>query len=157
MNKKTFGTIILVIILIITIYIVANKKETISPITQTATSTPTETFSTSTYKYINFFDWPPQIEISNNKYSCVETSTTTELIINSSKYCRSIISEGAAGSIYNTYTYTFAKEDQTKALTFSTRQPQCMNYDNPKQTECLSEIKNIDMDNIIDKFINVIK
>ena len=153
MNKKTVGTTILVIILIVAIYIVANKKETTLPITQT----PAQTFSTSTYKYINFFDWPPQITTSSDIYSCAKTSTTTEITINNNKYCRSVISEGAAGSIYNTYTYNFNKENNTVSLTFSTRQPQCMNYDNPKQTECLDEIKNVDVDSVVDAFAKGIK
>jgi len=153
MNKKTISITVLVAILIIATYIVANKKETTLPITQT----PTQAFSTSTYKYINFFDWPPQITTSIDIYSCTKTSTTTEITINNNKYCRSVISEGAAGSIYNTYTYNFAKENNTVSLTFSTRQPQCMNYDNPKQTECLDEMKKVDVDSIVDVFVQGIK
>ena len=79
------------------------------------------------------------------------------ITINNNKYCRSIISEGAAGSVYNTYTYDFIKKDNTVSLTFSTRQPQCMNYDNPKQTECLDEVKSIDIDNVVDEYVKSIK
>jgi len=153
MNKKTTSITILVIVLIAIIYVVSKKKEEVPlPI-----QNPTETFSTSTYKYTNFFDWPPQTEVLNNPYACIGTSTTTEIIINNNKYCRSVISEGAAGSIYNTYTYSFAKENNTTSLTFSTRQPQCMNYDNPKQTECLDEMKKVDVDSIVDGFVQGIK
>lgn len=147
MNKKTISITILVIILILAVFIFLNKRENIQPVTPT----PAETFSTSTYKYINFIDWPPQATTSNDIYSCAKTSTTTEITINNNKYCRSVISEGAAGSIYNTYTYNFAKENNTVSLTFSTRQPQCMNYDNPKQTECLDEINNFNVDKIVDE------
>lgn len=148
MKKINIILIIVILLLITSTVIFFNRKESVV----TPEPVKTEKFSTSTYKYTNFFDWPPQPETSDKEYSCIQTSTTTEIVINNYTYCKSVISEGAAGSLYNTYTYSFAKENNTVSITFSTRQPQCMNYDNPKQTECLNEIKSVDVDKIVDEY-----
>lgn len=149
--KKINITLIIVLLLVASLLIFFNKKESI--ITLPITQIPTEIFSTSTYKYTNFFDWPPQIETLDKEYSCEITSTTTEVYVGSNKYCKSMIVEGAAGSTYTTYVYSFARENKTMSSTFNTRQPQCMNYDNPKQTECLDELKNVDVDKVVDKYL----
>lgn len=150
--KKINITLIIVLLLVVaSALIFFNKKESI--VTPPVTQNITEIFSTSTYKYTNFFDWPPQIETLDKEYSCVITSTTTEVSVDNNKYCKSMVVEGAAGSVYTTYVYSFARENKTVSLTFNTRQPQCMNYDNPKQTECLNEMKNVDVDKVVDKYV----
>ena len=64
--------------------------------------------------------WPPTIQYSATLYSCNPPSHTNgmdkssiERVINGRTYCIVTISEGAAGTIYKTYTYTTADTNRT--------------------------------------------
>ncbi len=115
--------------------------------------------------YINTVDWPPVFNIENKSYTCIESGVSendiqgkvNKEIINGKEFCITRKSEGAAGSVYTNYTYTFAIDNQTGIFTFTTRQPQCMNYDDPKQTECINEENNFEISNIIDIITSKIK
>lgn len=115
--------------------------------------------------YINTADWPPVLNMEDKTYNCTEGGTsqndiagkTNKEIINGKEFCITRKSEGAAGSVYTNYTYTFAYENKTMIATFSLRAPQCMNYDNPQQTECINEEKSFDISHIIVKILATIQ
>jgi hypothetical protein len=120
-----------------------------------------ENFSTI---YINPQDWPPQVNLIDEPYSCLNAGSETERAgrteektINGHKYCVTTLTEGAAGSIYNQYAYAKAFNDQTVIFTFTTREPQCLNYDNPQQSECLNERNNFSIDSFIDEVISTLQ
>ena len=111
--------------------------------------------------YIHTVDWPPKISVENKKYSCTDISNsvngqTKSELINGKEYCITKESEGAAGSIYTTYTYKFSFSEKTLVLSLVLRSPQCMNYDDPKQTECINEEKDFDLNDIISRIVNTI-
>ncbi|MCX6785772.1 MAG: Gmad2 immunoglobulin-like domain-containing protein [Candidatus Komeilibacteria bacterium] len=109
--------------------------------------------------YITPADWPPVIKVSPGQFSCVPQSGTPSLpdrkvkTINNQIYCLETMSEGAAGSVYTTYTYTTAKNSQLVSLTFTLRYPQCLNYDNPKQSDCLAERQAFDLDGLVNGMV----
>ena len=109
-------------------------------------------------KYIHAVDWPPKVQVTDQKFSCTEAGNVadragkTELrMINGNQYCVTVTSDGAAGSVYNSYAYVRELYGKTIIFTFSSREVQCMNYDNPQQTECLNERKAFDVDSIVDQ------
>lgn len=108
--------------------------------TQISFSFPAELTTT----YIHTVEWPPTIVRTQTPFACADTKTS-----NAVSYCATKESEGAAGSTYTTYTYIFPEATTTTSVTFTLRQPQCMNYDEPKQNECLDEEKSFDVDGLI--------
>ncbi len=88
--------------------------------------------------------WPPVIQNSLTPYSChtqAQTGdgpngSTVEVKVGSSIYCRTIMSEGAAGSRYAEYTYVKANGSGTKTTNFTLRLPNCDNWDDPEKTQC---------------------
>lgn len=115
-------------------------------------------------KYIHDFDWPPQIRIIDESFSCSEAGKeterageTTKEIINGKTYCITKITEGAAGSIYTQYVYTRGVGNRTAILTFSIREVQCVNYSEPERNLCEKEKEEFELDNIISKIMDTIK
>lgn len=140
------------------------------PQTPDQLATTTENGITFTYPssidndYVSTVNWPPELMIAEPT-SCIESGATIESggqteIINgqNNNYCRTIASEGAAGSIYNQYTYTLMEEieDNILSLNFSLRFPQCLNYDQPQQNDCLAAQQNFDTTPLIDEIIKTI-
>lgn len=115
--------------------------------------------------YIGTTDWPPALNIYDKPFSCTGGGTSETMpagqtkseIVNGRTYCVTKESEGAAGSTYTQYAYAFSYESKTAIMTFTLRYPQCMNYDNPKQTECKNEEGNIDISNLIDNIVNTVQ
>ncbi len=106
--------------------------------------------------YISTTDWPPSIFVVNEPFSCVEAGSpidrageTRQREINGHIYCVTTIMEGAAGSTYTQYAYVTEIDGKVISLTFSLRMVQCMNYDDPQQTECLNERETFNVDPII--------
>lgn len=113
---------------------------------------------TLTTKYIDAFEWPPKVTVTSGEFSCVETPATESFsarvarrAVDGRVYCMEAMSEGAAGSTYTTYTYTTARDGKLIAINFVLRYPQCLNYDDPKQSECLSERETFDLDSVVDR------
>lgn len=116
-----------------------------------------ETFST---KYIHTVDWPPTVQVIEDKIDCLEAGAegdraglTVKNIINNHEYCVTIKSEGAAGSTYNQYAYSTRINGKTYIYTFTTRMVQCANYNDPEKTMCEEERKNFDLDTLVDHII----
>ena len=132
----------------------------------TSTTTPTFEYPKQLVtNYIHFFDWPPKIQITNEPYSCtaggsstaVPAGQTVERTINGHPYCVTTESEGAAGSVYIMYAYVFPAGDKTATLTFSIREVQCDNYDEPQKTECGNERQSFNLDIIIDRIAQTLE
>ncbi|MBN2198112.1 hypothetical protein JW698_02915 [Candidatus Wolfebacteria bacterium] len=114
--------------------------------------------------YISEVEWPPKLKIEDKSFVCnpsgneIQQGGKTELrLINNQSYCVTKESEGAAGSVYTTYTYAFSKDNKTGIIVFTLRFVQCQNYDEPKATECENERSAFDIDIIADKIIQSIK
>ncbi len=88
----------------------------------------------------------PEITVLSNDFICLESMQMTSILGN--QYCTSTTEEGAAGSIFSTYTYVFDSSDKKLSLTFTTRKPQCLNYDSPQADECQKEISVFDADKL---------
>lgn len=127
-----------------------------TPVTVTPTST-TDTYSTTTVvsditqtKYITAVEWPTTSTVSNKPYACAAEKHT----INGREYCVSAESEGAAGSVYTTYTYQWPQGNQTASVSFVLRHVQCANYDEPKQSECKQEQAAFNVDSAVAPSLN---
>jgi hypothetical protein len=112
-------------------------------------------------KYINTQAWPPNIQITNVPFTCIETKPdeyekTAERIINGRTYCVTEVSEGAAGHIYTQYTYAFSKNDMMVTLSFTLTFVQCGNFDDPAKHECEEERHKFDIGSIIDQIAQTI-
>lgn len=110
------------------------------------------------FTYVHFMDWPPQVAVSDGVYSCplsgilppgLPVGTTEERTIEGTTYCVTTLGEGAAGSTYTTHTYAFARNEQTVTFSFSIREPQCLNYDEPNQATCKAEQEIFDTDTLV--------
>lgn len=111
-----------------------------------------------TTTYISAVDWPPLAQVLNQPYGCAEAGAeiersgrTEKRLVDDRQYCRTTLLEGAAGSSYAQYAYAFPKDDKTVILTFTLRYPQCLNYDDPKKTQCLNERESFDLDAVVDR------
>lgn len=108
--------------------------------------------------YISEANWPPQVTIEDQQFVCspsgseIELGGQTELrTVDKRSYCLTKASEGAAGSVYTTYTYNFPRGNQTGVIAFTLRFVQCQNYDEPKAAECESERSSFDVDGLADR------
>lgn len=129
----------------------------------TSTASPSIVAEPLSTKYIHAQEWPPKLTVLDQVFSCDKTATSSpqgaQIIkkkIGNRDYCVSAESEGAAGSTYITYNYSFASiKDIKKTLAFEfvLREVQCLNYDNPQQSECLTERKNFNVDDVVEKIV----
>ena len=115
-------------------------------------------------QYISLVEWPPMVEISDDIFSCQETPLTSSLPnrtlrqkVGEREYCIEAMSEGAAGSVYTTYNYSTIYNNSLVKVTFILRYPACYNYDEPKQSECISERETSDLNEMIDKIVSSIE
>jgi hypothetical protein len=110
--------------------------------------------------YIHPVEWPPQIRLLEQSFSCESTGTLitaegkTEMrAVAGRKYCVTQSDEGAAGSIYSQYTYVFPVGDTVGVLTLTLRMPHCVNYDGPEQLVCEDEREIFALDPLIDTIV----
>ena len=110
--------------------------------------------------------WPPVIQTSGAHYSCAvgkgnpdADEVTIEKNINNRTYCIHSSSDGAAGSIYYTYTYTTSGiQGSSITTTFTLRYTSCGVYGGPgdaKYEECKTTQSNFNakLDTIIDSLV----
>lgn len=117
--------------------------------------------------YIKLVEWPPRFKSEDVAFICNVRNFTEDLpttierrTIGEREYCVTEASEGAAGSVYTTYTYAFPLEymlpgsdDRTGSLTFTLQFPQCGNYDDPEKTDCEHERLSFDIDGLVNTMI----
>lgn len=114
--------------------------------------------------YIHTVDWPPQLQVLNDPFTCAEAGVETEragmteeIVINNHMYCVTRESEGAAGSIYTNYAYAMDRNGSTTIMTFSLRAVQCANYDEPQKTACEQERTSFDINRTLDEVMQSLK
>lgn len=107
--------------------------------------------------YVTATDWPPAILVEEG-YRCATDEGgnggwTIEEIINGSqeRYCKMHQAEGAAGSTYNTYAYTFMRGPKSATFSFTVKEVQCLNYDSPKKEACIAEQALFNPDSLAEK------
>ncbi len=116
-------------------------------------------------KYISVAEWPPVIKIETGTYSCKTTpqevssmsDITSQRLVDDRTYCVNVKHEGAAGSVYSSYTYTTAKNSKLVNASFTLRYPNCNNYDGEQSKACTSEREAFDIDATVDRIIQTIK
>lgn len=114
--------------------------------------------------YVSLVDWPPVLTVAkdtNVRCSLAGSETassgkTERATINGREYCVTRQSEGAAGSMYHTYAYSFPNENDLLTLTFTLRFVQCMNYDEPNASNCTAEQSAFDADNLVDRMAQTV-
>jgi hypothetical protein len=108
--------------------------------------------------YITAQDWPPIVEVVAGAFLCEEgvivgsdgiQKQRARTSVDGMEYCVVTSAEGAAGSTYTSYEYATAYNDSVINISFILRTPQCMNYDEPKRSECLSEQAQVPVDEIV--------
>jgi hypothetical protein len=117
-------------------------------------------------KYTSTVKWHPVISTDNDhhEFVCEETPAesslaqrTTKRMVDDRAYCLYTSSEGAAGSVYTDYTYSFLQNDNVVNITFTLQYPRCDNYDEPQQTECQKERESFDLDGVVDRIAQSIE
>lgn len=118
---------------------------------------------TLTTKYIDAFEWPPKVTVEDGEFSCEKVNLgdgpperMIPRMVDGRQYCVTSADEGAAGSTYTTYTYATALDGKLISLNFVLRYPQCMNYDDPAQSECTAEREAFDLDGVIDRIVKTV-
>ncbi|HBK35280.1 MAG: hypothetical protein UU08_C0009G0034 [Candidatus Uhrbacteria bacterium GW2011_GWE2_40_58] len=116
-------------------------------------------------KYISVVDWPPIVKIETGTYSCKTTpqemgsisDITSQRLVDDRTYCVNVKHEGAAGSVYSSYTYTTTKSDDLVKVSFTLQYPNCINYDEAQSKTCINERETFDLDSTIDRIVQTIK
>ena len=113
-------------------------------------------------EFVRLNSWPPKVTIEGGNFTCSLPTSTLQMqneqtMIAGKRFCKSIVSEGAAGSTYTTYTYTTAfNPEQVVKVEFVVQYPQCLNYDSPQSESCTQEEKDFDLENIVGGIVNSI-
>jgi hypothetical protein len=114
--------------------------------------------------YISTEAWPPIVTssatttlICDNAGDSASSGQKQLRLINNREYCITIMSEGAAGSTYTTYNYETIVSNKLFTTTFTLRLIQCLNYDQPKQEECLAEREKFNPDELVTPLVESIK
>ena len=178
MNKKIIiSVVVIALVLLGTFMSTQNKTAKFIPTptpTPILTTTPTpspeiqhpdwQTFTDPTItfkypgtlqtKYIHTQNWPPKITVSSDKFSCKVGGQKT---IGDTTFCIEDASQGAAGTIYSDYTYTFLKQNKLITLQFTLGYPQCGNYEEAQMQACQKERQTFDLDNLINEITQTIK
>lgn len=154
--KKTIwisvGVIVAIAIVIVGIVVTRNKAE--APVTPVPTGKVVyDTKLPAQYVSTPDTVWPPAVTFAKGVFSCNETGSEitvngkTEIReISGEKYCVTVMSEGAAGSTYTTYTYVTQIGERLAKTSFTLRFVQCDNYDEPNKTACKTTQQNVNVD-----------
>jgi hypothetical protein len=109
--------------------------------------------------YMRANAWPPEVKTEKGRFTCFETKATPQgftvrRTIQGVQYCVTTQSEGAAGSIFSTYTYLSEKEGTRVHFKFTIQETQCGNYDEPKRSECVFERNEFSVDDLAHRMMN---
>jgi hypothetical protein len=72
-------------------------------------------------------------------------------------YCVNVKHEGAAGSVYSSYTYITNKNGKFVNVSFTLQYPNCNNYDEEQKNVCTNEREAFDIDAVVDRIVQSIK
>lgn len=139
---------------------------------QTETTLPPEQTQEPTFTYPSDFgltyvhpvDWPPKLTVLDAVVTCTATGDevtsagkTEPVQIGGQEYCKTTMSEGAAGSVYHQYVYIFTRAGQVLSLSFTARMPQCVNYDSPQKEVCIEEQEGFNPDTVVADMVSTLK
>lgn len=138
----------------------SEQGEGIPPVTEdTHTHTDWKTYTDGTLSfrypeslgltYVHAQEWPPKITVGEAPAECAG-----QIEVNSHTYCRTVTTEGAAGSIYADYTY---RSSEGLTLAFTTRTPQCANYDEPQKATCEQEQASFNPEELADHILQTVE
>lgn len=101
--------------------------------------------------------WPPVVTVTSATAGCA--TGTSQQTIGGKNYCVKTESEGAAGSTYNTYTYSTVRSPENKTITakFTLRFVQCANYPEPQKTACDNDRVAFSVDALADRIMNTVQ
>lgn len=158
MKKYKYAFAILIILLFVGAIFYFNQKHIDTDKTKVTTTTISYNTDLNT-KYISSAEtWPPEVVFQKGDYKCVpggneinQNGETLQKTISGRNYCITVESEGAAGSIYTTYSYMTKFGEQLAETKFILRFVQCDNYEDPNKTECKNERANFNPDNLTDQ------
>lgn len=115
-------------------------------------------------EYIHPVQWPPRIEVLNQEFSCkqggsaiMEGGQVTQKQTNGETYCVTTQQEGAAGSVYSTYAYSWGKNHKTVTITFTLRSVQCANYDESRKIACEQEQASFNVDTLATSILQSVR
>lgn len=143
----------------------------------TTLSTPSSWHSTTTHgivfsypaslrlTYVSAVDWPPIVYLhTTSVFTCLEAGAikdsagkTERVKVNGREYCLTREAEGAAGSVYTQYAYTFPRGSHAATMMFSTRTVQCLNYDEPRRVACMHELTAFDPNQLMDQIAQTVR
>ncbi|HEY4483065.1 MAG TPA: hypothetical protein VI953_02720 [Candidatus Paceibacterota bacterium] len=92
-------------------------------------------------KYVEPTEWPPTLKVRGIPFVCPEPRN-----IDGRAFCVTESKEGAAGSTYTQYVYSFAFAERTAFLTEAFRTPQCDNFSVSTAVECKQEQRDFSVD-----------
>jgi hypothetical protein len=130
-----------------------------------ATSTPDIAFeyprAVGQKGYLDASEWPPTISLSSGTLAC-EGSTAPDMTrtlksLGGYDYCIEMRDDAAAGSRYTAYTYTVARDAGVLSIHFTIRRVQCLNYDEPRQNECMRVQSEFDPDVLADTIASTVR
>lgn len=108
--------------------------------------------------------WPPLLAVVDGPFQCDESPSNSETkyvtklhIVQDRAYCVTTSVEGAAGSAYTAYAYSFPLFSRVGLFRMTVREVQCDNYDEPERAECKDEQVSLDLDSLIDKMARSIR
>lgn len=149
-GKRLLIWISLIVLITMGIFLIVRYTEP----NATKTNQPNDSSGQTTYTKL--LDWPPQVQVVDEMFSCTEAGASGERAgrtdrrtIDGREYCVTEIIEGAAGSIYTQFAYAFEKSGKTVILTFSIRHPQCGNYPDTERLACEQEVASFNADNLV--------
>jgi len=108
-------------------------------------------------QYISALEWPPTIEVASENFFCAETpqgassvhEITSQRVIDDCIYCINVKNEGAAGSVYTSYTYKTPLRGKIVSIDFVLRYNNCGNYDENQRQACWTERESFNVDKVI--------
>lgn len=113
--------------------------------------------------YIQPTDWPPKVTSASTPFTCTEvgaaialTGKTEEKRIGNRTFCVTTETEGAAGSMYLTYTYATEINNKTVSFMFGLKEVQCANYPEPKTTACAKERQAFNPDTLASAIVDTV-
>ncbi|HOF50489.1 MAG TPA: hypothetical protein PLH22_02305 [Candidatus Colwellbacteria bacterium] len=116
-------------------------------------------------EYISETEWPPTIVIKPGNYACEETPAgssyatpiVSQKVINGRIYCVAVSHEGAAGSVYSSYSYASPRNGRLVELSFVLRYPNCLNYPEDQARTCADERETFDLDALVNSVFQTLK
>jgi len=112
------------------------------------------------YSDVNF---PTRFGVADGQVQCKEITEDNELPIkilerkiDNRKYCITVTSEGASGSVYKSYAYATVKSYNLVIVNLTARFSACGNFNEPKRSQCKRERKELDLDSVVDRVVQSI-